>query len=230
MQIWDSDETLFALARRELYTAVVGDIMDRIGLYHQFLSPTIKPLRDDMVVIGRAMPVLHADVFCENHSREQNPVMEQTFGLMLQALDDLHPNEVYLATGGAPRCALWGEIMSTRACKLGAVGAVLDGYSRDTPGVLKLGFPTFSCGRFAQDMRVRSKVIDFRLPVEIDRVGIAPGDILFGDLDGVCVVPRAAEEEVFRHALEKARSEKLVQQSIQNGMSSTEAFGTYGIL
>jgi regulator of RNase E activity RraA len=159
-----------------------------------------------------------------------NPVMENPFGLMLKALDDLQPNEVYLATGGSPRYSVWGELMSTRAMKLGATGAVLDGYARDTNGILELGFPTFAFGSYAQDQSPRGKVVDFRCPVEIGGVRVDPGDIVFGDVDGVCTVPQKAEREVFVKALEKARGEKQVGNAIREGMSAQEAFDRFGIL
>ena len=111
---WNDDEGLFSLARQELFTAVVGDIMDKLGFVHQFLPPKIQPLRADMMVIGRAMTVLEADVFEESNISDNNPVMAKSFGLMLQALDDLQKNEVYVCTGASPRYALWGEIMSSR--------------------------------------------------------------------------------------------------------------------
>jgi len=227
---WQSEEELFGLIRRELFTAVVGDVMDKIGLQRQFLPPQVRPLRDDMVVIGRAMPVLTADVFGENESGTANPLMAKSFGLMLEALDDLKPNEVYVCAGGSPRYALWGELMSTRAMKLGAAGAVLNGYSRDSEGILQLGFPTFSWGRYAQDQGPRGKVIDFRLSVEIDGVRIKPGDLVFGDSEGVCVVPQEATEETFALAIEKACGEKLVKQAIENGMSACESFRKFGIM
>jgi len=227
---WRSEEELFSLIRRELFTAVVGDVMDKIGLRRQFLPPKLRPLRDDMVVIGRAMPVLTADVFGENEGGAANPLMTKSYGLMLEALDDLKPNEVYLCVGGSPRYALWGELMSTRAMKLGAAGAVLNGYSRDSDGILQLGFPTFSWGRYAQDQGPRGKVVDFRLSVEIDGVRVNPGDLIFGDSEGVCVVPRDAMEETFALAVEKARGEKLVRQAIEEGMSACEAFRKFGIM
>ncbi len=230
MPLWNSDEELFALAKRELFTAVVGDVMDKLGLLHQFLPPRLQPLRDDMVAIGRAMPVLEADVFTEATSTSNNPAMNKPFGLMLEALDDLKANEIYICTGGSPRYALWGELMSTRAMKLGAAGAVVDGYSRDTFGILALGFPTFSSGRYAQDQGPRGKVLDFRLPIEIEGIRITPGDIIFGDVDGVLVVPQEAEAEVFMKAIEKARGEKLVRKAIEDGMSACEAFATFGIM
>lgn len=230
MKYWNTDEELFALAKRELFTAVVGDVLDKMGLLHQFLPPRLQPLRDDMIAIGRAMPVLEADVFGEAETKTNNPAMAKPFGLMLEALDDLKPNEIYICTGGSPRYALWGELMSTRATKLGAAGAVVDGYSRDTPGILQLGFPTFSSGRYAQDQGPRGKVLDFRLPIEIEGVRIRPGDIVFGDLDGVLVVPREAEAEAFSKAIEKARGEQLVRKAIEDGMSACEAFATFGIM
>lgn len=228
---WKSDDELFATARRELFTAVVGDIMDQMGLQRQFLPPAIQPLRDDMVVIGRAMTVLEADVVgTSEYLGKAGGVMGRAFGLMLEALDDLKTNEVYVCTGASPTYALWGELMSTRARMLGAAGAVVDGYSRDTDGILKMGFPTFSHGRYAQDQAPRGKVVDFRVPLEMGGVLIHDGDIVFGDIDGVCIVPRAAEDEVMRRALEKARGEKLVKKAIESGMSARQAFDEFGIM
>ena len=227
---WQDDEGLFALARRELFSAVVGDIMDKLGFLHQFLPPRIGPLRPDMVVLGRAMTVLEADVFEERSSSENNPVMARPFGLMFEALDNLKPNEVYVCAGASPRYALWGELMSTRAIKLGAAGAVVDGYLRDTRGILAQNFPAFSYGAYAQDQGPRGKVIDFRVPIEIEGIRINSGDIVFGDVDGVLVVPREAEEEIFVGAIEKARGEKLVGKAIEEGMSASEAFKTFGIM
>jgi len=230
MILWQSDRELFNLARQELFTAVVGDIMDVMGLQSQFLPPEIQSLRDDMVLIGRAMTVLEADVFFNQVEGSANALMAKPFGLMLAALDDLKPGEVYICTGASPTYALWGELMSVRAIELGAAGAVLDGYSRDTNGILNLNFPVFSYGSYAQDQGPRGKVVDFRVPLEIGGVKIRPGDIVFGDIDGVCIIPKHAEDEVFSRSLEKARGEKLVRKAIEAGMSASDAFEKYGIM
>lgn len=226
--LWQTDQELFEIIRAELYTAVVGDIMDKMGYLHQFLPPQIRPLSNEMFVAGRAMTVLEADVFSEQGNK--NPILKKSFGLMLEALDDLKENEVYICTGSSPSYALWGELMATRAMKLGAAGAIVDGYSRDTNGILELGFPSFSYGPYAQDQAPRGKVIDFRVPLEIKGVKVNPGDIVIGDIDGVCVVPREIEEEVFVQAIEKARGEKMVQKKILEGMGAKEAFEKYGIM
>ena len=228
-KLWRNDDELFQLARRELFTAVVGDIMDKLGYLRQFLPPEIRPLRDDMVVIGRSMTVLEADLLL-NKEKGRKPASKKPFGLMLQALDDLKRNEIYVCSGASPKYALWGELMSTRAIKLRAAGAVVNGYSRDTRGILALNFPTFSWGGYAQDQAPRGEVVDFRVPLKIGQAQVSSGDILFGDQDGVCAIPQCIEEEVFRLALEKARGEKRVRKALEQGMTALAAFDQYGIL
>lgn len=230
MTLWSSDDELFALVRQELFTCVVGDVMDKLHLRHQFLPPQIQPLSPSMVVIGRAMPVLAVDVFEEKLAGSANKLMEKPFGLMLEALDDLHSHEIYVNTGSSPRNALWGELMSIRARKLGSGGAVLNGYSRDTRAVLALNFPTFSWGSYGQDSAPRYKVVDYRIPVEIGQVRVEPGDILFGDIDGVCLIPAHAATEVFTKAVEKVRGEKLVRKALEDGLSAVAAFEKHGIM
>src|SRR5579872_1497142 len=135
---WETDDELIQLARGELYTAVVGDIMDQLGFQKQFLPPNIQPLREDMVAIGRAMTVLEADIPEPGTESGQPPLPSKPFGLMLEALDDLKRNEIYLCTGASPRYALWGELMSCRAMACGAAGTVLDGYTRDARSIVNL--------------------------------------------------------------------------------------------
>ena len=225
---WKTEREMFQTIRKELFTALVGDVMDAEGMTHQFLPPEIKPLREDMIILGRAMPVLEADCSGEEiaHERKKRP-----FGLLFEALDDLKPGEIYICTGSSQNYALWGELMSTRAIKLGAGGAVVDGYSRDTRGILRLGFPTFSPGTYAKDQKLRGRVIDFRCRLEFpNQVIVQPGDILFGDIDGVVVIPQKEEKAIIRLALKKARGENLVRKALEKGMSSRKAFDKFSIM
>lgn len=230
MKIWKDDKELYSIAKKELFVALVGDVLDKLGYQHQFLPPNIKPLNNDFIIIGRAMTVVEADVFAEVVENTNNPIMKKPFGIMFEALDSLKEDEVYICTGSSPRYALWGGLMSTRAMKLGAAGAILHGYSRDTNEVLNLGFPTFSYGGFAQDQGPRGKVIDYRVPIEIEGIKINPGDIIYGDRDGIVVVPQDVEVEAFAGAIEKARGEQLVKKALEEGMSTVEAFETFGIM
>jgi regulator of RNase E activity RraA len=106
----------------------------------------------------------------------------------------------------------------------------MHGYHRDTAEILKLNFSVASIGSYAQDQGPRGKVLDWRIPIEIDGVRIAPGDIIFGDRDGVLVVPTNAAEEAFTRAFEKVRSENQVLLAIQTGMTTVEAFNKFGVM
>ena len=223
-----ADPKRLELIRTKLFTAVLGDVMDTRGLTRQFLPPEIRALDPDMVIAGYAMPVLEADCCgdVEGQVGRLNP-----FGLMLRALDELKANEVYICTGGTPRYALWGELMSTRAKTLGAAGAVVDGYHRDTNGIRRLGFPVFSYGSYAQDQRVRGRVIDYRCPIEFaNGVRVDPGDVIVGDIDGVLVIPRARADEIVSAALEKVEGEEAVRVMIERGESTEAIFGKTGIM
>ncbi|MFC4458448.1 RraA family protein [Pseudonocardia nematodicida] len=213
---------MFSLVRERLYTPVVGDVMDALGLRHQFLPPEIRGITEGAVVVGRAMPVLITDVFAPQAA---------PFGRLTEALDQLRPGEVYLArNGGEVPAAAWGEILTTVARMRGATGAVLDGFHRDTPKVLEHDWPVFSRGSYAQDAGVRKSVVDYRVPVEIGGTRVAPGDLVFGDRDGVLVVPAEVESEVLERALEKVSAENHVRAAIEGGMSATDAFREFGVL
>ena len=225
-----TENAVFESIRNELSTAVVGDVLDVMGYRRQTLPPGISPLQPDMKIVGRAMPVLEADVFHEGEPDSRGPLANKPFGLMMEALDSLKENEVYIATGGSLRYALFGGLMSTRAQHLKAAGAVLNGYVRDADDIERLGFPVFSWGLYAQDQGVRGKVIDYRCPIEIEGIRVSPGDLIFGDREGVLVVPREAEAEALDRARVKARTENKVATAIKGGMSACEAFNTFGVL
>jgi len=228
---WSDDKELFAMVRAELFPALVGDTLDRLGCLHQFLPPEIRPIDPEMVILGRAMTVLESDA---PEGQLPGPAaagaLGKPFGLLFEALDDLREDEVYVCSGSHGAFALWGGLMSTRARYLKAAGAVLDGFHRDTCEILALGFPVASTGAHAQDQGPRGKVLAYRVPLRLGQVLIHPGDIVFGDRDGVVVVPQAVEKAVFEGAFEKARGEKTVLQALERGMSTVEAFKTFGIM
>jgi len=229
MTKWKNDNELFSLVKKRLFVALAGDVLDKMGLYHQFLSPQLKPLSPTSIILGRAMPVLEMDVFAEKVVGH-NTLLDKPFGLMFEALDDLKPGEIYICSGASPRYALWGGLMTTRAMHLGAAGAVVDGFSRDTDELLNLQFPVASKGTYAPDQGPRGKVVDWRVPIEFDGVLITPGDVIYGDRDGVLVIPTDVVDEVFTKALEKADGENVVLKALKNGMSATEAYKKFGIM
>lgn len=225
---WENDKQLFSLVKEKLFVALVGDVMDKIGYTHQFLAQKLKPITNDMVILGRAMPVLEADFFGD--ASGNNSISSKPFGLMFEALDDLKEDEVYICAGSSHRYALWGGLMSTRAIECGAAGAVVHGFHRDTNEIERLQFPIASFGSYAQDQGVRGKVVDWRVPIEVDGVLVRNGDIVYGDRDGILIIPQEIAEQAFNGAFIKAEGENEVLKALQDGMSTVEAFEKFGIM
>lgn len=215
------DSARFELVTSTLYTPVIGDILDTLGFQHQFLPAAVTPIVPTMTLVGRAMPVLIADVF---------GVQQKPFGKLTEALDALQSGDIYLARRAGIACAAWGEIMTAAARARGAAGAVIDGYHRDSNAVIAQNFPVFSRGGYGQDAGVRASVLDYGVSVEIEGVHINPGDLVVGDRDGVVIVPGAVEDEVLERAVQKVATENVVRQQIELGMSTTEALATYKVL
>jgi len=216
-----SDAELFLTLRKHLYTAVVGDVLDQMGHRVHFLRPAIRPLWPDMVVAGRAAPAIVGDA---------PGTPDDRFVKLLQALDSLRENDVYITNGGQMPYSLWGELMATRALHLKAAGTVLNGYCRDEAGIIELGFPTFCWGSYALDISFRGKVLSYGVPTQVGDVPVAPGDVVFGDRDGVLVVPASLVDEVFDRALEKVQGENQVREAFREGMSAVEAFTKFGVM
>ena len=209
--------------RSQLYSAVVADALDQLGLRHQ--SPRV-PLPahtgSGQVLIGRCKTTLWADM---------SHVDPQPYALELQAVDECRPDDVLIAAaGGSMRSGIWGELLTTAAKNTGCVGAIIDGAIRDVHKIDAMNFPVYARGRCVYDSLNRQRVIDIDVPVDIDGVTFSPGDLVIADGDGIVVVPRAVEEEALRLALAKVEGENTVRDAIGNGMKATDAFKKYGIL
>lgn len=236
-----NDAEIFRTLKDHLSTALVGDILDTLGYHHQFLPPTVTPLSPSMKIAGRAMTVQEADYISppttttsSTPNTQPGPLANKPFGLMLDALDSLQPDEIYIATGSnsSPPSpyALWGGLMSTRAQYCKAAGAILNGYVRDTAEIVQLGFPVWSTGLYAQDQSIRGKVIDFRCPIKIGEVRINSGDLIFADREGVLVIPREVEKEAIEKAVEKASAEGGFAEAVKKGMGVRDAFEKFGVM
>jgi regulator of RNase E activity RraA len=214
------DQERLDLVRRKLFSAVIADILDEQGYHHQCLPVTIRPLRESWKLVGRAMTVLGEDI----------DTIDDPYGLMFDALDDLKPGEIYLATGGAQNYALWGELMATAARARGAVGAIFNGGVRDSQSLLVMDFPVFCTTRSPQDQKGRGRVIAYRTTIQIEAVTVQDGDLIVADTDGVVVVPYQIEDQVIDAALEKVDAENIVRDEIRKGLLTKDVYTKYGVL
>jgi 4-hydroxy-4-methyl-2-oxoglutarate aldolase len=215
-------EISLAMMRDSLYSAVVADALDSLGLTNQSPRVELRPLTVEGLLVGRCKTTLWADMY------HADP---QPYELELAAVDSCRPDDVLIAAaGGSLHSALWGELLSTASKNGGCVGAIVDGAARDLAKMRKMNFPVYARGTSVYDSQNRQRVIDLDVPVEIAGARFSPGDLVFADADGVVVVPRAVEVEAIRRAWNKVHAENITRDAIAAGMKAGEAYKKYGVL
>ena len=218
------DEQLIERVRGALYAAVLSDVLDGLGYRHQVLPPSIRPLDDGLVLCGRARTGLYRDVY-------HLPPGHNPYELEIALIDDLKPGEVpVLGCGRSGRIAPWGELLSTASIARGAHGCVTDGLVRDVRAIRELRFPVFHGGIGALDSKGRGEVCAIDVPIECAGVSVNPGDLVFGDADGVVVVPQPVVTQTVRKALEKVEGEDRTRDELKQGARLADVFKKYGIL
>jgi len=214
---------LLARARKHLFVAVVSDTLDNMGLTGQALAPSIRPLDEALTFLGRARTGMYREMF---HVQPGNP-----YELEIKLIDDLRKGEVaVLACSGNPRIAPWGELLSTASKARGAAACVTDGLVRDIKAIRRMKFPVFAGGIGPLDSKGRGIVAEIDVPVELGGVRVTPGDLVFGDADGVVVIPKAVEAEVLTAALEKVLGEYKTLAALKKGEKLATVFARYGVL
>ena len=209
---------------RTLYTGVLSDACDasEASGTREALRLDIRPLEESKILVGRAKTVVWAPMF---------HVPAQPYDKEIAAVDSLQPGDVFvMAVGRSEEIVPWGELLSTATLARGGRGAVLDGLVRDSSQIQALGLPVFCTGRRPYDSCGRGIVVDFDVPITLDGVRITPGDLVFGDADGVVIVPKAVEAEVLERAWAKVSAENTTRDALRAGHSLGDVYRTHGIL
>ncbi len=212
-------------ARAALHTAVLCDVMDGLGLTAQAMRPFVRPLDEGLVLFGRARTGLFMP-------RYEAPPGEDPYAVEIALIDDLKPGEVPVLACAGPteRIAPWGELLSTAAKARGAAGCVTDGLVRDVRQIRAMGFPVFHGGIGPQDSKGRGRMMERDVKVACGGVSVGPGDLVFGDADGVAVIPEAAAGEVLERAFAKVAAEDRTREELLAGRSLREVFDRLGVL
>lgn len=210
------------MMRRELYSAVVCDALDSLGLRNQSPRVPISPMTGATLLVGRCKTTLWADMAHED---------PKPYELELIAVDGCKNDDIMIAAAaGSNRSGIWGELLSTAARNSGCIGAIIDGSVRDVAKMTAMNFPVWARGRCLYDSMHRQRVIDVDVPVEIDGVKFSSGDLVFADVDGVVVVPQAVETEAITRAWNKVHAENVTRDAIKNGMKAVAAYEKFGVL
>jgi 4-hydroxy-4-methyl-2-oxoglutarate aldolase len=205
-----------------LYSAVVADVLDRLGLRSQAMAPRIRPLYSNARVAGFAATVHCVEVVGPPADRSD------WYRGELEAVDALKPGDV-MVVSTCPGC-YWGELLATASRYRGARGIVADAYTRDTLALIEMEFPTFVAGISPEDSLGRIDVVAVGVMIECGGVTVHHSDLVLGDHDGVVVVPSEVAEEVLTLAEEKVSGENLVREKLAEGMPVAEAFRIHGVI
>lgn len=208
-----------------LSSSVLSDVMDSLGLVRRAMRPFVRPLDDRLVMAGRARTGLYMPAYSLREG--ENP-----YEVEIALVDDLRPNDVVVlaCNGPSERIAPWGELLSTAAQARKAAGCVTDGLVRDVKQTRAMNFPVFHGGIGPLDTKGRARMVDGDVTVECGGVEIRPGDIVFGDVDGVVVIPQAHELEVIDKAIAKVTGENNTRDALRKGESLADVFKRFGIL
>ena len=215
----------YATLKGQLYSAVLSDVLDGFGLKNQAMQPFVRPLDENSVLFGRARTGMYMNTYAV--APGENP-----YEIEIALVDDLKPNDVAVfgCNGPTTRLAPWGELLSTAAKYRGAAGCVTDGLVRDVRHIRKMDFPVFSGGIGPLDSRGRGKMQEIDRPMECGGVKVRSGDIVFGDVDGVVVVPREIEDKVFEAAFKKVEGETRSRDELLKGRLLADVYAKHGIL
>jgi 4-hydroxy-4-methyl-2-oxoglutarate aldolase len=214
--------TTYGPQRDLLYSSVLADVLDGLGHRTSALPPTIRPLREKWRIFGRAATLSVVPVAVDP---------EKPYAVELACVDALKPGDVLVAcTHGDRSSALWGELLSTASRAHGAVGAVIDGLTRDAVKIVAMDFPVFAAGFSPLDSRGRIDGISHGQPIRIGDCLVRQGDWIFADVDGVVVVPTELAAQAFPLALKKVSGENRVREELAKGRSARDVFAEYGIL
>lgn len=216
------DGTLFEVLERQLYTAVISDVLDGMGYRDQVMRANLNPLVEGSVVAGRARTLLAVDYY---------EPLNQPYEVEMKFIDTLVAGDLVVAgTNESVENGLWGELLSTASKVRGARGAIIDGYIRDVRKIKQLGFPLWCTGTKPVDSSGRGMTLDYDCAVKCGGVVVHSGDVVFGDEDGVVVIPQKLIESVVKTALDKVSAEDATRQALRTGVSLTEVFQKFGVL
>lgn len=206
----------------QCFSPVLQDVMDGLGYRIQCMDPGIQPLVPSMRTWGEALTI-YVEAVAD--------VPERPFQKEMELVDSANEGHIIVGQCNTRELsAFWGGLLSNAAVGRKMSGVIIDGGARDYHEILELGFPTFCRGLSPYDSLGRMDGKEYDIPIECGNIRVVPGDLIFGDIDGVVVVPQEIVEEVIERAWEKIQGENKVRDELRAGAGVEATFKKYGIL
>lgn len=208
--------------KKTLYTGIISDVLDQHGYKNQAIGGEIFPLMENQVIFGPAFTSIGTEVY----SMPESPLTAQC-----KVVDQLGEGEIYvLVTRGNYNCAVFGELFATAVRARKGAGVLLDGWARDIKALKEMEFPLFYRGNNPRTSKGRCEINECQIPVTMEGVMIHPGDIIFGDVDGIVIIPKDIAEDVLRESLETIEKENRVRGMLGSGISLQQAYSEVGAI
>ncbi|MEQ4210128.1 RraA family protein [Actinopolymorpha sp. B9G3] len=230
--------------RRAGYGGNVSDALWKCGVTDTVLSADFRPLRQGMVLVGRALPVKVHSLADQDLTPEETMAQEARWEaagghpqkqMMRTVASRENGTVLCFDTGGDRQPAHFGEMSCQLAYAHGCRGMLLAGNCRDTQYVLQMpDFPVYSFG-------TRPNAFGGWIITDVDKpiylwghlthyVRVTPGDFIFADNDGVQLIPEAYVDEVLLQVEETYEVENAERAEIAAGMSVDEVYRKFGVL
>ena len=216
----EQERRLFNNLKLLLSSPLLSDVMDDMGV-QGVLSRDFQLNLPRQRVFGRAK-TLQIDI-CPDDG-DFRKIYES-----LHLYDQVVCNDVIVVANRAPGYAFFGELNANLAIRAGAVGAIIDGITRDFRDTVDMEFPVFAKGHHCKDTRKRGVVTSRNKTVVIDGISVHKDDLVFGDSDGIVVIPKKQEAAILREALSRKKNEAGILLAIAEGMKTEELVSHFGL-
>lgn len=209
---------------RQLYGGAVYDVLEGLGYPDQVLSHELTPLAPEMKLAAPAF-TMKGTFTSERDEAGRHTRMRMVYQMTYPCIE--------VRDRGTPyNVAIYGELSATISRAHGAVGALIDGGTRDTQRLVDERFPVFARYRTPVEAFGRYTMLKCQVPVRIagelrDTVVVSPGDFIFGDRDGVLVIPQDLTLRVLEECERIKSLEDQARAEFARGNDPVEVFLRY---
>ncbi len=208
---------------KPLYSGVIYDAMYfDLGLRNFVLDVDIKPYYDlEKPLVGPAFT-------CRGQSVKFKGEINDT--LRLTMLDTMTEGQIQIISSDKMDnpVAFYGDVSAWLALKHGGKGVIIDGYTRDLGRINKMEFPIFCKGTHPADAYGRWQIVDYRCLITIGQVVINSNDFIFGDKDGVLVIPKRRVVDVLEKSAIRLSRESTIRDELQTVKTAMKIYEEYG--
>lgn len=203
---------------RPLATSTLANALDDLGLHDQVIAG-IKGVAPGFRFAGPAVTV-------KEITGDYGAFASADFKVGA-IIDAAGPGDVIVVDAGGARCSTFGGMASFAAGQKGIAGLIVDGGVRDLEEMVEFGFPVFARHLVPTTGRTRLRVEAINVPVEIDGIRVAPGDLVVADGTGIVCLPAARAEAIVAVAERLAADDAAALEDLRSGLTFAEAMAKY---